>query len=152
MCIHSWKEMLKFEKSVQDRYDRMLAKKIKEELKRNEARRAKHFIKAGINPLSTIIMRHPITGHFMEAYFCNVTDLQDIANVIRNLKAWHPHKMGHKIGLTKVNERREQMNLSAISLEVLPEPTGTAPPSEDPEVSVPELIKAQEKTKLYAYA
>lgn len=98
-----------------------------------------------INPLSVIIVRQVPTGKFKEAYFADASDPQDVANVIRNLKAWHPK--GHKrIDLSKINERRSQMGLYALLERDLPAPTGVAPPSEPLDVSVAALADAHTRT------
>lgn len=81
-----------------------------------------------------IIMRNPETSEFEEAYHCDATDIQEIANTIRNLRAWHPGD--HVVDLTQVNEVRGKFKLESLVEQMLPAPTGVAPPSEDPNVSV----------------
>lgn len=122
----------------------------------------KEFMESNnITSIGFVIMRDKKTNEFQEAYFCDVTNTQDIANTIRNLRAWHPGD--HVVDLTEVNKKRRTLELyrvseinelndeqmivseerSTFTLEpgiyffargwnlVLPEPTGTAPKSED---------------------
>ena len=88
---------------------------------------------------SVVIMRHPTTGEFEEAYLCDASDPQDIANTIRNLRAWHP---GDKIvDLTQCNADRQTRGLDWLEEKDLPLPTGVAPPSED---VIADLVQANE--------
>src|SRR6267154_4072311 len=92
---------------------------------------------------SVIIMREPGTLRFQEAYHCDAYNPQDIANTIRNLRAWHPEE--HVVDLTQVNAKREELNKDSryrdyfkrneqkliLTEADLPKATGRAPKSED---------------------
>lgn len=84
----------------------------------------------GRKDVSVVIMRSPTNGRFQEAYYCSVTDPQQIANTIRNLRAWHPGE--RLIDLTQLNDVRvRQFHLHPIEERDLPPPTGKAPKSEE---------------------
>lgn len=119
MCFHSWKEAEEYERKV-------------------AARRG-----GKSNPLACVIMRNAQTHEFEEAYFCDVRSLQTISNTIRNLHAWHPG--AKSIDLSEVNKRRKAFRLMDLSPTYLPPPTGEAPPSEPPDVSVTRMIDAMER-------
>lgn len=81
-----------------------------------------------------VIMRDAVTNAFEEAYHCDATDRQEIANTIRNLRAWHPGD--HVVDLSSVNALRAQLGMTNLSEKKLPAPTGEAPASEDENASV----------------
>lgn len=76
-----------------------------------------------------IIKMRDFKGNFQEAYHCDALDPQDIANVVRNLRAWHPGD--HLVDLYHVNMVRSQHGRSLLSEDMLPAPKGKAPASED---------------------
>lgn len=93
---------------------------------------------------SVVIMREPGTLKFQEAYHCLAHDVQDIANTIRNLRAWHPEE--HVVDLTQLNAKRQWLNDTkqsyrryfaegrypiALTEADLPRAQGRAPKSED---------------------
>lgn len=63
----------------------------------------------------------------------DASDNQAVANLIRNLRAWHPESAGWSVNLSHVNERRAELDLFELDLVDLPAATGEAPMSEDDE-------------------
>lgn len=59
------------------------------------------------------------------------TDNQQVANMLRNVRYWHPEAGHWTVRLEHLNLQRWIKGLPPISAEGLPMPVGTAPPSPD---------------------